>query len=82
MVALFIVFNMIYVLLLGLINRHRRSRKHSKKRGKKFVLKVKYQKYFLESSSLLFVKKKFKFYFKGPKNGGGVSARYISVVAL
>ena len=54
MVALFIVFNMIYVLLLGLINRrrHRRSRKHSKKRGKKFVLKLKYQKYFLESSNL------------------------------
>ena len=51
MVALFIVFNMIYVLLLGLINRrrHRRSRKRSKKRVKKFVLKLKYQKYFLES---------------------------------
>ena len=54
MVALFIVFNMIYVLLLGLINRrrHRRSRKRSKKRVKKFVLKLKYQKYFLESWNL------------------------------
>ena len=51
MVAVFIVFNMIYVLLQGLINRHRhrRSRKRSKKWGKKFVLKLKYQNYFLES---------------------------------
>ena len=29
-----------------------------------------------------FCKKKLKFYVKGPKNGGGVSAHYISVVAL
>ena len=54
MVALFIVFNMIYVLLQGLINRrrHRRSCKRSKKQGKKFVLKLKYQIFFLESSNL------------------------------
>ena len=37
MEAVFIDFNMIYVLLQGLINRrrHRRSRKRSKKREKK-----------------------------------------------
>ena len=54
MVAVLIVFNMIYVLLQGLINRrrHRHSRKRSKKGGKKFVLKLKYQKYFLESLNL------------------------------
>ena len=51
MVAVFIVFNMIYVLLQGLIkrHRHRRSRKRSKKREKKFFIKLKYQINFLES---------------------------------
>ena len=51
MVAVFIVFNMIYVLLQGLIKRrrHRCSRKRSKKREKKFFIKLKYQINFLES---------------------------------